>query len=173
MRILINIKTWQDNWENWTYCYRGTWDNPKRISWPSWKHRGESWCGSDSKDRPIRNSTNPPTGYRLLRLQDVTCSRNWLPVEHWEYIHNNNNKEKLSKYNDLKIEFEKTWRLKATTVPVVIGALGLVKKGTENYISKIPGNIRITELQKIVLLGPLTYSGGHQPLNNPRDLWLP
>ena len=29
----------------------------------------------------------------------------------------------------------------------------LVKNGTENYISQIPGNIRITELQKIVLLG--------------------
>ena len=37
------------------YCW-GTWDNPKRISWPSWKHRGESSCGSDSKDCPIRNS---------------------------------------------------------------------------------------------------------------------
>ena len=40
-----------------------------------------------------------------------------------------------------------------TTVPVIIGALGLVKKGTENYIGKIPGNIRITELQKTVRLG--------------------
>ena len=29
----------------------------------------------------------------------------------------------------------------------------LVQKGNENYIGKIPGNIRITELQKIVLLG--------------------
>ena len=29
----------------------------------------------------------------------------------------------------------------------------LVKNGTENYISQIPGTIRITELQKIVLLG--------------------
>ena len=28
--------------------------------------------GSDSKDYPIRNSTNPPTGSRLLRLQEVT-----------------------------------------------------------------------------------------------------
>jgi len=36
---------------------------------------------------------------------------------------------------------------------VIIGACGLVKKRTENYIGKIPGNIRITELQKIVLLG--------------------
>ena len=43
--------------------------------------------------------------------------------------------------------------MKTTTVPVIIGALRLVKKRTENYIVKIPGNIRITELQKIVLLG--------------------
>ena len=41
---------------------------------------------------------------------------------------------------------------KTTTVPVVSGALGLVKKGSENYIRKIPGNIRITDHQKIVLL---------------------
>ena len=43
--------------------------------------------------------------------------------------------------------------MKTTTIPVVIGALGLVKKGTENYINKIPSNIRIAEPQKIVLLG--------------------
>jgi len=43
--------------------------------------------------------------------------------------------------------------MKTTTVPVIIGAFGLVKKGTENYIHKIPGNIRITELQKTILLG--------------------
>ena len=41
---------------------------------------------------------------------------------------------------------------KTTTVPVVSGALCLVKEGTENYIRKIPGNIRITDHQKIVLL---------------------
>jgi len=61
--------------------------------------------------------------------------------------------EKLKKFKDLEIEIEKTWGLKTTTVPVIIGAFGLVKKGTENYIGKIPGNIRITELQKTVLLG--------------------
>ena len=41
---------------------------------------------------------------------------------------------------------------KTTTVLVVFGALGLVKKGTENYIRKIPENIRITDHQKIVHL---------------------
>jgi len=47
----------------------------------------------------------------------------------------------------------KMWGMKTTTVPVIIRAFGLVKKGTENYIGKIPGNIRITELQKTILLG--------------------
>ena len=41
---------------------------------------------------------------------------------------------------------------KTTTVPVVSGALSLVKEGTENYIRKIPENIRITDHQKIVHL---------------------
>ena len=54
--------------------------------------------------------------------------------------------EKLTKYKDLEDEIEKTWVIKTATVPVIIGACGLVKKGTENYIGKIPGNIRITEL---------------------------
>ena len=56
--------------------------------------------------------------------------------------------EKLTRYKGLEIEIEKTWRIKTTTVPVIIGALGLVKKGTENYIGKIAGNITITELEK-------------------------
>ena len=51
------------------------------------------------------------------------------------------------------IEIEKAWGLNATTAPVIIGALGLVKEGTENCIGKILRNIRITELQKVVLLG--------------------
>jgi len=61
--------------------------------------------------------------------------------------------EKLSKYKDLEIEIERMWGLKATTVPVVIGALGIIKKGTDDFIKKIPGGITIEELQKIALLG--------------------
>ena len=61
--------------------------------------------------------------------------------------------EKLTKYKDLEIQIEKTWEMKTRTVPVIIGAFGLVKKRTEPYIVKIPGNIIITGLQEIVLLG--------------------
>ena len=60
--------------------------------------------------------------------------------------------EKLTKYKDLEIEVERMWRLKTTTVPVVMGALGTIKKDMENYSNKIPGNINKHELQKITLL---------------------
>ena len=42
--------------------------------------------------------------------------------------------EKLSKYKDLEIKVERMWGMKATTIPVVIGALELIKKGLEEYI---------------------------------------
>ena len=41
--------------------------------------------------------------------------------------------EKLSKYKDLEIKIERMWGMKATMIPVVIGALGLIKKGLEKY----------------------------------------
>ena len=44
------------------------------------------------------------------------------------------------------------WGMKATTIPIVIGALGLIKKGLGKYIQQIPGN-KMHELQKITLLG--------------------
>eukprot|EP00795_Rhopilema_esculentum_P010520 gene10520-19245_t len=38
--------------------------------------------------------------------------------------------DKLSKYKDLEIEIQKMWNLKTITVPVIVGALGMIKKGT-------------------------------------------
>ena len=61
--------------------------------------------------------------------------------------------EKLSKYKGLEIKIEQMWGMKATTIPVVIGALGLIKKIVEKYTKQIPGNFKISELQKIALLG--------------------
>ena len=45
------------------------------------------------------------------------------------------------------------WGMKATTIPVVIGALGVIKNSLEKCTKQIPGNIKISELQKIGLLG--------------------
>ena len=44
------------------------------------------------------------------------------------------------------------WGLKTTTVPVVMRALGTIKKDMENYTNEIPGSINIHELEKITLL---------------------
>ena len=61
--------------------------------------------------------------------------------------------EKLSKYKDFEIENGKMWHLRARTIPVVIGGLSLVKKETEDFLDKIPGNPSLREIQKIVLSG--------------------
>ena len=61
--------------------------------------------------------------------------------------------ENFSKYKDLEKEVEWMWGMKATTIPIVIGALALIKKGLGRYIQQIPGNIKMHELQKITLLG--------------------
>ena len=54
---------------------------------------------------------------------------------------------------DLEIETSRMWGMRTETIPVIIGALGAVKKGLEMYLGRIPGQVSISELQKIILLG--------------------
>ena len=61
--------------------------------------------------------------------------------------------EKLSKYEDLKIKIARLWGMRTETVPVIVGALGLIREGIDQNLGKIPGTSNINELQKIVLLG--------------------
>ena len=61
--------------------------------------------------------------------------------------------EKLFKYKDLEIEIARMWGMKTQIVSVVIGAPGVIKKDTDRKISKISGDINVTELQRITMLG--------------------
>ena len=61
--------------------------------------------------------------------------------------------EKLSKYKDVEIEIARMWKMETETIPLVIGALGVIKKGLEKYVDKIPGTASSNELQKITFLG--------------------
>ena len=36
-------------------------------------------------------------------------------------------------------------------IPVIVGTLGIIKKGTQKYVNEIPGNLSLAEIQKIVL----------------------
>ena len=51
-----------------------------------------------------------------------------------------------------QIEISKMWSMKTNLIPIVIGALGLIRNGMNRYVEQIPGNIRVEELQKNVLL---------------------
>ena len=46
--------------------------------------------------------------------------------------------QKLSKYKDLEIEVTKMWKLKTKAIPVVIGALGINKKGHSKFYRPNP-----------------------------------
>ena len=45
--------------------------------------------------------------------------------------------EKKSKYKDLELEIQRMWHMNATVIPVVVGALGTVKKGMVENIEKV------------------------------------
>ena len=64
--------------------------------------------------------------------------------------------EKLTKYKDLELELQKSWKMKVKTIPIIIGALGVINKNTKKYITQIPGDLSLQELQKTTLLGTAT-----------------
>ena len=59
--------------------------------------------------------------------------------------------EKLSNYKVLETEIAKMWTMKTKTIPVIVGALGMIKTGTQKYVNEIPGKLYFAEIQKIVL----------------------
>ena len=61
--------------------------------------------------------------------------------------------EKIEKYADLGIEIEELWNMqRVDIVPIVIGCTGVVDNYFVRYFWKIPAEINVFELQKIVLL---------------------
>jgi len=61
--------------------------------------------------------------------------------------------EKLSNKRDLEIKDSRIWEVRTKMVPVMIGALGTIKKGLDQNLQLLPGNLSVTELQ-ITLMSP-------------------
>ena len=61
--------------------------------------------------------------------------------------------EKILKYKDLTIEIQCMWKIKTRVIPVIIGATATISKSLRKYISNIPGNHEVKELQKTAILG--------------------
>jgi hypothetical protein len=45
------------------------------------------------------------------------------------------------------------WNVKARVIPIITGAAGTISKPFRKYVSTIPGNHEIRELQKTAILG--------------------
>jgi len=61
--------------------------------------------------------------------------------------------EKILKYKDLTIEIQRMWNVKTKTIPVIMGKTGTISKSFRKYVSNIPGNHVVKELQKAAILG--------------------
>jgi hypothetical protein len=61
--------------------------------------------------------------------------------------------EKMIKYEDLTIEIQRMWNVKTKVILVIIGATGTILKSLRRYVSNIPGNHEVKELQKTAILG--------------------
>ena len=61
--------------------------------------------------------------------------------------------ETITKYQDLRLQVQKLWDVKATVIPIVTGALGTVTKVLENHLKTIGIPTVISCLQKAALLG--------------------
>jgi len=61
--------------------------------------------------------------------------------------------EKKLKYKSLCIEIQRMWNLKCSTVPVIIGATGIVTRSLRKNLDTVPGKHLIDSLQKTAILG--------------------
>ena len=43
------------------------------------------------------------------------------------------------------------WKLRIKTTSVVIGALGMIKNGTQNFIGQISGKTSLHEMQEMII----------------------
>lgn len=61
--------------------------------------------------------------------------------------------EKLEKYQGLKEDLVRMWKVKAKVVPVVIGAFGAVTPKLAEWLLQIPGTTSELSVQKSTVLG--------------------
>jgi hypothetical protein len=61
--------------------------------------------------------------------------------------------EKTPKYKDLTTEIQRMWNVKTKVTPAIIGAIGNISKSFRKYLSSVPGQHDIKELQKRAVLG--------------------
>ena len=64
-----------------------------------------------------------------------------------------NEKEKIGKYQDLRRELQKIWNVRVKIIPFAVGSLGAIPKQFGNRLKEIGATAEIGQVQKTVLLG--------------------
>ena len=64
-----------------------------------------------------------------------------------------NEKDKIEKYQDLGRELQKIWNVKVKIIPLVVGSLGAIPKQFGNRLKQIGITTGTAQVQKTVLLG--------------------
>ena len=62
-------------------------------------------------------------------------------------------REKIEKYEDLRLEVQKLWNTKCEVIPIVVGSLGACSPNLDMYLKKLPGTHARQLLVKAALLG--------------------
>ena len=74
--------------------------------------------------------------------------------------------EKLSRYKDLDIAVSRMWKVGTKFVPVIIGALGKIQKGSDQNLQLLPGHRSATEPQWVTLMSTV------HSIRKCRSKWL-
>jgi hypothetical protein len=120
-----------------------------------YRRLGEARAGLDrrGKSRLHRDSIPGPS----LVLISTTLSRSPRYLAHlslkryFNFVRQKSDPEKKNvffKYKDLTIETQRMWNVKTKVIPVTIGATGTISKSFRKYLSNIPREHDVKELQK-------------------------
>ena len=132
------------------------------IHWTACKHMGlqitDKYYGH--KSERVMNVNSATVMLDVLVITDWTVLANWPDIvlltdryNHTRWFkHYHKRSWKNKQVQNLEIEIIRMLKERTNIVPVIIGALGTIKKGLDQYLQLLPGNLLATELQKITLI---------------------
>jgi hypothetical protein len=63
-----------------------------------------------------------------------------------------NKLQNSSNHKDLEMEISRLWKRITKSVPVILGAIGTIKKRLDQNLLLLPGHLLATQVQKITLM---------------------
>jgi hypothetical protein len=83
--------------------------------------------------------------------KEKTCLLIHITIPDYSNV-NTKETEKLISFKDHEIKVIRVWKMRTKIVPVIIGALGTIRKGLDQDHQLLPSQLSTTELQTITLM---------------------